>query len=178
MTKTITIVGSLLLLTLDFRLAEGAPIARLANISGRSQVQTGDDVMIAGFIISGEGSKKVIVRGLGPSLSTMGVQGTLSDPVLELHESNGTVLTNDNWQSSQSAEIAATGIAPSDPLESAIVATLTPGAYTAILRGANDGIGIGLLEVYDLDAGDSPEPSPISVSGPKWHSRITFSLPA
>ena len=77
MTKTITlVVESFLLLALDFRLAEGAPIARLANISGRSQVQTSDDVMIAGFIISGEGSKKVIARGLGPSLSTMGVQGT------------------------------------------------------------------------------------------------------
>ena len=164
MTKTITlVVGSFLLLALDFRLAEGAPIARLANISGRSQVQTGDDVMIAGFIISGEGSKKVIARGLGPSLSTMGVQGTLSDPVLELHEPDGTVLANDNWQSSQSAEIAATGIPPSDPLESAIVATLTPGAYTAILRGANDGIGIGLLEVYDLDGGDSPSLANLSI---------------
>jgi hypothetical protein len=155
MNRTITMLGALVLLMLECRLAEGAPVARLANISGRSQVQTGDNVMITGFIISGEASKKVMVRGLGPSLSGMGVEGTLADPVLELHEPGGTVLINDNWQSSQAAEIAGTGIPPSDSLESAIVATLAPGAYTAVLRGADDGVGVGLLEIYDLDEGDS-----------------------
>jgi len=114
-------------------------------------VQTADNVMIAGFIITGDVPKKVIIRGLGPSLAGFGISGVLTDPLLELHEPDGSVLTNDNWQATQAAEIQATGIAPGNNLESAIVVTLTPGAYTAILRGVNNGMGIGLLDVYDLD---------------------------
>jgi hypothetical protein len=125
--------------------------ARLINISGRLQVQTADKVMISGFIITGSLPKKVIIRGIGPSLAGFGLSGVLVDPLLELHEPDGSVLTNDNWKATQAAEIQATGIAPGNDLESAIVVTLTPGAYTAVLRGVNNGKGIGLLDVYDLD---------------------------
>jgi acid phosphatase len=124
---------------------------RLANVSGRSQIGLNDNVMISGFIITGSSQKRVIVRGLGPSLSEAGVQGALANPALELHGPDGVTITNDDWQSSQATEIEATGLAPSDSLESAIVADLVPGAYTAILRGAEGGVGVGLVEVYDLD---------------------------
>ncbi len=131
--------------------------ARLLNVSARSRVQMGDNVLIGGFIINGSGSKKVILRGLGPSLSSAGIQGVLANPVLELHKPGGAVVTNDDWRTAQSAEIEATGIPPTNNLESAIVATLTPGKYTAILRGKNNGSGIGLVEVYDLNAAASSQ---------------------
>ncbi len=133
-----------------------AGASRLLNISTRLAVQTGDNVLIGGFIITGNASKRVIIRGIGPSLGAAGVSGALGDPTLELRGSSGIVSTNDDWQSTQAAEIQATGVAPSHSLESAIVATLAPGSYTAILRGFNNGTGVGLVEVYDLDsAGDS-----------------------
>ena len=93
--------------------------ARLINISARPQVQTGDNIMIAGFIITGSLPKKVIIRGVGPSLAGFGISGVLADPLLELHEP-GSVLTNDNWKATQEAEIEATGIAPGNDLESAL----------------------------------------------------------
>lgn len=128
-----------------------------ANISTRGLVRDSSSEMIAGFIIQGGGQKKVIVRGLGPSLSKSGVATPVQDPTLELRDSNGAMLrSNDNWQSSQSVEIIATGIAPEDPRESALISTLDPGAYTAQLRGKSgpngSGFGIGLIEVYDLDS--------------------------
>src|SRR5262249_7381894 len=107
----------------------------LLNISTRLQVLTGDQVLIAGFIITGTGPKKVLMRGIGPSLSMMNVPGALQDPMLELHDSTQTIQTNDNWQDTQEAEIEATGIPPTDPSESALIATLDPGAYTGILSG-------------------------------------------
>jgi CSLREA domain-containing protein len=122
-----------------------------ANISTRLLVETGDNVLIGGFIITGTQPKKVIVRAIGPSLPLGGV---LADPVLELHGPGAFVtITNDNWRSNQEAEIIATGIPPTNDLESAIVATLPANnsAYTAIVRGVNDGTGIGLVEAYDLD---------------------------
>ena len=120
------------------------------NISTRVQVLTGQNVLIGGFIITGSDSKKVIVRGLGPSLATAGVHGVLADPTLELHDGAGRLLqTNDNWKSTQRAAIQATGIPPSNDLESAIVATLAPGNYTAILRGRTAAAGVGLVELYD-----------------------------
>ncbi len=143
-----------------YDLAQGAN-AQLANISTRSFIQTGDNVMIGGFIV-GSGSAnvggvaKVIVRALGPSLSNSGIGGALADPTLELHDGNGsTIATNDNWKtssngSSQQSEIEATTIPPPNDLESALVATLGPGNYTAIVRGANDSTGVGLVEVYNL----------------------------
>jgi len=135
-----------------FELNAGPPLPTvLANISTRLQVETGDNVLIGGFIITGTQPKKVIVRAIGPSLPLAGV---LADPLLELHGPAAfTTLTNDNWRSTQEPEIVATGIPPSNDLESAIVATLPANnsAYTAIIRGANNGTGIGLVEAYDLD---------------------------
>jgi len=123
----------------------------LLNISTRLQVLTGDQVLIAGFIITGTGPKKILMRGIGPSLSMQNVPGVLQDPTLELHDINQTIQTNDNWQDTQKAEIEATGIPPTDPRESALIATLDPGAYTGILSGVGGTTGIGLVEVYDLD---------------------------
>jgi hypothetical protein len=122
----------------------------LLNISGRVFVQTGDKVGIGGFIVRGTGFKRVIARAIGPSLATAGVPNTLQDPFLELHDSHGAVLTNDNWRSSQEAEIQATGLAPTDDRESAIIVVVPAGAYTAIIRGATGGVGVGLIEIYDL----------------------------
>ncbi len=121
------------------------------NISTRLRVQTGDNVLIGGFIVTGTEAKRVILRALGPSLTGLGVPGALADPTLELHAGNGaTIATNDDWKETQQAEIEATGIAPTNDLESAIVRTLDPGAYTAIVRGKNNATGVGLVEAYDL----------------------------
>lgn len=128
------------------------PNERLLNISTRLTVETGENVLIGGFIITGNSPKRVIVRGLGPSLGAAGVAGAMADPTLELHDSTGAlIIANDNWQDSQAAEISATGIPPSSDVESAIVATLDPGAYTAVLAGKNGTTGIGLVEAFDLD---------------------------
>ena len=121
----------------------------LANISTRGLVQTGDDVMIGGFIILGSAAQEVLVRAIGPSLP---VAGALADPILELHDKNGaTIATNDNWKSTQKAAIIATTIPPTEDAESAILATLTPDAYTAIVRGKNNTTGVALVEAYQLD---------------------------
>jgi hypothetical protein len=123
------------------------------NISTRLLVETGDNVLIGGFIITGTQPKRIIVRALGPSLSSF-FSGVLADPILELRNSSGGLIgSNDNWRSDQEAEIIATGIPPSNDLESAIVATLpaNSSAYTAIVRGVNNGTGIGVVEAYDLD---------------------------
>ena len=136
-------------LTLTVTFSPATP--RLLNISTRTQVLTGDNVLIAGFIIPEGGSKQVVLRAIGPSLADLGVNGTLLDPTLELHYSDGTTVPNDDWQDTQEVEIEATGLQPSDAKESAIVATLEPGLYTAIVRGSNDSTGVGLVEVYDLD---------------------------
>ncbi|HEY2799768.1 MAG TPA: choice-of-anchor tandem repeat GloVer-containing protein [Chthoniobacterales bacterium] len=125
--------------------------ARLLNISTRIDVQTGDNVLIGGFIITGTQPKKILLRAIGPSLGKAGVAGALADTVLELHEPGGVVITNDNWKDTQKAEIVATTIPPTNDLESAIVATLDPGAYTAIVSGKNRSTGIALVEAYDLD---------------------------
>ena len=106
---------------------------------------------IGGFIITGSVPKQVLLRGIGPSLTAFGVPDALADPVMELHGPAGfATITNDNWRSTQEAEIIATGIPPTDNLESAIVATLNPGAYTAIVSGKNNTAGVALIEVYDL----------------------------
>ncbi len=125
--------------------------SKLGNISTRGFVDVGDNVLIGGFI-SGNGFADVIIRAIGPSLTRFGVAGALQDPTLELHDGNGVIIdSDDNWKESQQAEIAATGLQPANDLESAIVATLTPGAYTAIVRGKNDTTGVGLVEVYNLN---------------------------
>jgi subtilisin family serine protease len=126
--------------------------SRIANISTRADVGTGDNVMIGGFIIGGDQPTKVIVRAIGPSLTQYGVSGALADPTLELHDGSGTLIyQNDDWQSDQQQEINDTGLAPHEPHESAIVQTLQPGNYTAIVRGKNNTSGVALVEVYNLE---------------------------
>jgi hypothetical protein len=130
----------------------------LANISTRGKVETGDDVMIGGFIIGGVDATRVLVRAIGPSLSGKEILQPLSDPILEIHDSTGKLIsTNDNWRSTQQNEIIATGIAPTNDNESAILLTLDPESYTAIVRGQNSTTGVALVEVYNLDA-DSAGP--------------------
>jgi hypothetical protein len=130
--------------------ASGLQPATLANISTRSAVGTGENVMIGGFIITGTQAKKIVIRAIGPSLP---LPDKMLDPTLELHDSTGSVIGfNDNWgQNANSQEIALSGFAPTNPSESALLVTLAPGAYTAILRGANQTIGTAVVETYDLD---------------------------
>jgi hypothetical protein len=124
--------------------------AKLANISTRGFVDTGNSVMIGGFIIRSQ-PNRVIVRGIGPSLGASGIQGALQDTTLELRDSNGSLIrANDDWRSDQEQEIIDTTIPPADNRESAIVATLNPGAYTGIVAGKNGTTGVGLVEVYAL----------------------------
>ncbi len=147
--------------------------AILQNISTRAQVLTGDNVLIGGFIVTGAQQKKIIVRAIGPSLKANGqpIPGTMQDPTLELHDSNGVIATNDNWKiddqtgQSQQAQIEATGIAPTDDRESALVRSLSPGNYTAILRGKNNSTGIAVVEAYDLDSAPTSQLANISTRG-------------
>jgi len=127
--------------------------SHFANISTRMDVGTGNNVMIAGFIVSGSQSKTVIIRALGPTLGSYGVANALSDPMLELHDSSGaTIATNDDWQTgSQASQISSSGYAPNNSNEPALIATLAAGAYTAIVRGYNNSTGVALVEVYELD---------------------------
>lgn len=139
--------------------------ARSLNISTRARVQTGDNVMIGGFIVTGNVPKKVILRAIGPSLQSFGLTGVLADPTLELRGPNGSlILANDNWRENpdQALLIQASGIPPQDDLESAIVATLPPAGYTAIVRGQSNGTGFGLVEVYDLAPGSNSKLANIS----------------
>jgi hypothetical protein len=132
--------------------AAGQPL----NFSTRGKVGTGENVLISGFIITGSSAKKVIVRAAGPSLTQQGVAGALSDSTLALYNSAGALLaSNDNWRDSQQAEIIATSLQPSNNLESAIVRTLSPGTYTAVMNGKNGATGIGLVEIYDLQTASS-----------------------
>ncbi len=132
----------------------------LGNISTRSFVQTGDNVMIGGFIVQGSGTKRVIIRAIGPELGQFGVPDPLQDPTLELHDGTGNLIaSNDNWQTTiiggiitqdQVQDIMNSGRAPGDPRESAIIGDLPAGNYTAIVRGVNSTTGVALVEVYDL----------------------------
>jgi hypothetical protein len=134
--------------------ATGTPAdVELLNISGRVVAQTGDKVGIAGFIVKGSGFKRFIARAIGPSMTVNGqpVPGRLLDPILELHDSNGQTITNDNWRTGgQETEIQQSGLAPTDDHEAAIIRTVPAGNFTALIRGANNTTGIGLIEVYDL----------------------------
>ena len=133
----------------------------LANISTRSFVQTGDNVMIGGFIVQGTEPKRVILRAIGPELTQYGVPDAMVNPTLELYDANGALIaSNDNWRttiiggvitSDQRSDIRNSGYAPGDERESAIIAYLPPGNYTAIVRGVNNTTGVALVEVYDLD---------------------------
>jgi hypothetical protein len=118
------------------------------------RVQTGNNVGIGGFIITGSVPKQVVLRAIGPSLTRYGIVDVLADPVLELHGPGSfATITNDNWRDTQEQEIQDTGIPPTNDLESAIVTTLAPGSYTGIVLGRNSTSGVGLIEVYDLDQG-------------------------
>ena len=150
-----------------YDLDQGAD-AKLANLSTRAFVSTGDNIVIAGFLLSGDatnginglggpGDDRVIVRGIGPSLAPalFPASAVLANPTLELRDTNGTlILSNNDWQdnAAQAAEITAAGLAPTNDLESAIAATLPPGLYTALLAGLNNGTGIGVVEIYDRGA--------------------------
>ena len=133
-----------------------AVLAKLANISTRAFISTGDNIVIAGFILGGNnGNDRVVVRGIGPSLTSFGVPNALADPKLELRDSNGALLlSNNDWQDdpTQAAELSAAGLAPTNQLESGMAATLWPGLYTALLAGQNNGTGNGVVEVYDRGA--------------------------
>ena len=127
--------------------------SKLANLSTRAFVSTGDNVVIAGFILGGSGDDRVMMRGIGPSLTALGVANALPDPTLELRDSNGALLiANNDWQDDpeQAAQLTAAGLAPTSNFESGMAATLPPGLYTALLAGRNGGTGVGLVEVYDL----------------------------
>jgi hypothetical protein len=140
--------------------------ASMANIATRVDVQSGESVSVGGFIIAGSAAKQVIVRALGPSLAGAGVQGSLTDPTLELRDSSGNLVrANDNWKETQEQAIRDTTLAPPNDLESAIVASLQPGAYTAIVSGNNNGTGVGLVEVYDLQRSPVSKLANISTRG-------------
>ena len=138
-----------------YDLSQAVP-AKLANISTRAFVSTGDDIVIAGFILGNQsGNDRIVVRGIGPSLTAFGVPDALANPTLELRDNNGALLLeNNDWQDdpAQAAELTAAGLAPTNRLESGIAATLPPGAYTALLAGVNNGTGVGVVEVYDRGA--------------------------
>jgi hypothetical protein len=141
--------------------------AQALNISTRLRVETGDNVMIGGFIITGSDPKRVAIRGIGPSLGNSGLNDVLADPTLELRGSDVLLMQNDNWQddSAQAAELTALGLSLQDPNESGIVATLQPGAYTVIMAGKNQTSGIGLVEIYDADAASASQLANISTRG-------------
>ena len=147
-----------------------SPGARAVNLSTRLRAETGDNVPIGGFIVTGTQPKKVIVRAIGPSLNVQGVPipGRLENPTLELVGPGGTIATNDNWRTGgQEAEIIASTVPPTNDLESAIVATLPANgsAYTAIVRGVGGATGISLVEIYDLDSSANSQLANISTRG-------------
>ena len=136
----------------------GIAPATFLNISTRATVQSGDRVSIGGFIISGNAPKRVVLRAIGPSLGSRGVSNALQDPILTLNDSNSNVIAeNDNWRDSQDqGAIEASSIAPTDDREAAIIRTLDPGAYTAVVTGKNGEQGVGLVEIYDVDGLSDP----------------------
>lgn len=142
------------------------PPRQLVNISTRLRVQNGDSSLIGGFIVTGNAPKKVLVRAIGPSLQQQGVADVLNNPVLELRGPDGSLISqNDDWKESQRADIEATLLAPSDDRESAIIATLTPGGYTAVITGKDGATGTGLVEVYDVNAAADSKLANISTRG-------------
>jgi hypothetical protein len=133
-------------------IAASVPSAsRLLNMSARGRVGQGEDVLIGGFITRGGSDARYLLRAIGPSLSGFAVAGPLADPVLTLYNANGHVIEmNDNWRSSQEADIAATGLAPTNDAESAILTRLSPSSYTAVVSGKGSDVGIALVEILQL----------------------------
>ena len=150
--------------------------SELSNISTRGFVQTGENVLIAGFIVQGSDPKSVIIRALGPELTPYGVPDALANPTLELHDGGGLLIaSSDNWvrtiiggiiTQNQVRDIINSGYAPGNGLESAIIADLPPGNYTAIVSGVDNMTGVALAEVYDLSPSSSSSPSPTPTPTP------------
>jgi hypothetical protein len=151
---------------LSFLPTEPGTPSQALNISTRLRAQTGDNVIIAGFVLVGDNPRRVLLRAIGPSLEQADIDDALQDPVLELHAANGTrIAFNNSWRYSQENEIIATGIPPADDREAAILATLAPGSYTAIIRGRRSTSGVALAEVYDLGESGSGELANMSTRG-------------
>ncbi|MEP6975469.1 MAG: SGNH/GDSL hydrolase family protein, partial [Spartobacteria bacterium] len=130
---------------------DSASQSTLGNTSTRGLVQTGDDVLIGGFIVGNGDNDTVVIRAIGPSLAASGVSNPLADPTLDLYDSNGALIrSDDNWRDTQESLLQSTGLAPTNDLESAIIRSLTPGSYTAVVRGKDGGTGVALVEVYNL----------------------------
>ena len=130
----------------------GNTASGVVNLSTRGRVGLSDDVMIAGFILTGDRATRVIVRAIGPSLSDAGISQPLANPELELHDGNGSLIfRNDDWRSDQEAQIVASGLAPSAEQETAIIATLPAGNYTAVVRGVDGSEGVALVEIFALE---------------------------
>ncbi|MFL6583402.1 MAG: hypothetical protein ACJ8KU_02660, partial [Chthoniobacterales bacterium] len=136
--------------------ATPAPGPRAVNISTRVHVGTGENQAIGGFIIAGDTAKRVLVRAIGPSLASAGLDNVLSDPVLELHAADGTLIgRNDNWRDIDAPQISATGIPPAHDNEAALIAKLAPGSYTMVVSGRDGATGVALVEAFDLDPAGS-----------------------
>ena len=146
------------------RLFAGA--AALQNISARAHIFIGERVLIGGFILEGAENKKVLIRGIGPSLAAFGIAAPLADPTLELRDHTGALIaSNDNWKDTQQSAIIGTGLPPTNDLESAILVSLAPGAYTALLQGKGMSTGTGLVEIYDVDQSVNAELTNLSARG-------------
>jgi hypothetical protein len=146
---------------------DGAAASELGNISTRGSVQTGDGVMIGGFIVGGTEStaSTMVVRAIGPSLTAFGVADALQDPTLELHDGSGALIaSNDNWKDTQQTALETAGLAPTDDREAALEIALGPGLYTALVRGAGDTTGVALVEAYNLEASGAPAAVPVSLT--------------
>jgi hypothetical protein len=152
---------------IGYNLATPAPTgsASLVNISTRGLVQTGDNVLIGGFVVSGTTAKQVLVRAIGPTLANFGVPNPLQDPVLDLHNANTSIALNDDWQTDRNSGQIPTSLRPGDSRESAILITLQPASYTAIVSGKNGTSGVGLVEVYSMDNASSSQLTNVSTRG-------------
>ena len=145
--------------------ATNGPPLNLANISTRGLVQTGDQVMIGGFVIGGTAPKQVLIRAIGPSLASFNVVGPMQDPMLSLHNTSSEIASNDDWQSASNSGQIPANLRPQDMRESAILISLQPGQYTAIVSGKGGTIGVALVEVYDLDPNSGSKLANISTRG-------------
>jgi uncharacterized protein YkwD len=172
--QTVTVANSLNAKA-DF--VAGAVPGLVANVSTRLPVGTGDNALIEGFIVQGPAgsTKKILVRAIGPSLIPFGVPDAVANPTLDIFDANSTkVASNDNWKTTQQggiitgdqfAEINGSGVAPSNDLESAIVANLAPGSYTAVVRGANNSVGTGVVDAFDLSAASTAKLANVATRG-------------
>jgi hypothetical protein len=147
------------------RITAGSGPTALGNIATRMRVGNGENAMIGGFIINGSEPKKVLIRGMGPSLSKVGVPGVLTNPVLNLFQGNTTIATNDDWQQATNTSEIPNGFAPGDARESVIVTTLSPGTYTAVVRGVGGETGVGVVETYDLSQSSNSKLANFSTRG-------------